>query len=644
MSHPDDGDIRLSQSTAPTLSDMLASGKMRRRTLLKSALGAGAAALFGQPLARKLASAAPSHAPLAFRELVNDYPDSPQVPSGYDMQVLLRWGDPIFRGAPDFDVRRQSAASQRQQFGYNNDFLSFMPRLQTRPEMSNRGLLCINHEYTIAHLMFPGLEKKTAVQKVSREQVDIEIAAHGHSVVEIYREGQEPWKINQNSIANRRIMADTPMKIAGPAAGHARMRTPADPTGNLVLGTFANCAGGWTPWGTILIAEENFNGYFMGDIPEGPEKVNHKRYGLGGKPWYGWGRFYERFATMKTPNEPNRFGWIVEYDPYNPNAMPVKRTSLGRFKHEGCTTVLNHDGRVVAYSGDDQRFDYLYKWVSKGKFNTKSRRANRDLLDDGTLYVAKFSDDYSVKWMPLVFGDGPLTPANGFRDQGEVLIETRRAADLLGATPMDRPEDVETNPVNGRVYVALTNNSKRKDGDVNKANPRAKNYDGQIMELVPPKKGNKVDHAALEHAWDMFIIAGDPQSGVGAWYPKAPSRNGWLSSPDNVTFDNAGRIWIATDGMNYRKPQVGDGLFAAETTGPDRGRTQRFFTAPKGAEVCGPMMNPDNTSLFLCVQHPGDDKGSSYYRPSTRWPDFGDSPPRPSVVVVTKKGGGVIGT
>jgi uncharacterized protein len=445
----------------------------------------------------------------------------------------------------------------------------------------------------------------------------------------------------------RRITLDTEMRIGGPAAGHDRMKTNADPTGTKVFGTINNCAGGKTPWGTALMAEENFHGYFGGELAaDSPESRNHERYGVPGTS-YAWWRSQDRFDLSKEPNEPNRYGWMVEYDLYDPNSLPVKRTALGRGKHEGATSVVNKDGRVVLYSGDDERFEYLYRFVTSGTFDPNNPEANRDLLDDGTLSVAKF-DENKVTWLPLVFGEGPLTAENGFENQADVLIETRRAADLLGATPMDRPEDVEPNPVNGRVYVMLTNNSRRKPEQVDAVNPRAENAHGQVVELIPPGgAGKDADHTADQFDWDFLLIAGDPKKPEsGAQYH--PDTEAWISSPDNCAFDNEGRIWISTDqGGAQAKNDIPDGMYACDLSGDGRAYIKFFFACPVGAEMCGPEFTPDGRTLFVAVQHPAemDDYVSTFENPVTRWPDFAEGvPPRPSLVAITKDDGGPIGS
>ncbi|MEE8424479.1 MAG: PhoX family phosphatase, partial [Elusimicrobiota bacterium] len=617
------------------IAEIVASRRIKRSVLLRSAISAGAALMLGGKLARRLEAASRTESSLGFPEIAHGLTDTHQIPPGYRTQVFLRWGDPLLKNAPKFDPKRQTPEAQAGQFGCNHDFCVYMPRPRSS-RSSRRGFLCINHEFTASHMMTPGFDTKTMAEKVTRRQVDIEIQAHGHSIADILRDGAV-WRL-MNSRYNRRITARTPIRLAGPAAGHARLKTSADPSGREVLGTLANCAGGTTPWGTVLIAEENFNEYFAGDPAGSSEAANHKRCGIPVKtPWYGWHRFYPRFNIEKEPHEPNRFGWMVEIDPYLPDRPPVKRTALGRFKHEAAQSAVSADGRVVLYMGDDERFEYLYKFVTKDRFQPRRRIRNRDLLDEGTLYAAKFEDSGTVRWLPLVHGQGALNASNGFRDQGDVLIETRRAADLAGATPLDRPEDVEVNPVTGRVYAAFSKNGKRRPAMLDAANPRAANLWGQILELRPPKTEKGVDHAALEHPWEMFIRAGDPRAGVGARYPNRPSKNGWLSNPDNLTFDKQGRIWITSDGMLDLNPPLAEGLYAADTAGPGRGRTRLFFNAPRGAEVSGPAFTPDNTTLFMSIQHPGTGPGANFDAPSTRWPDFDPAaPPRSAIVAVQK--------
>jgi len=620
-----------------------------RRALL-AALGAAAAATESRAQTRPLPAHSSGNTPdggpstLTFPELRHQFAEGDAVAEGYEIQTLIRWGDPILGDAGPFDVRRQSAEDQAKRFGYNNDYLDFMP-LPKGSRASDRGLLVSNHEYTNTTLMFPGLGTgRQARANASAAQVAIEGQAHGASVVEVRREGGR-WTYVKDSPLNRRITATTPMRISGPAAGHERMRTNADPTGMRVLGMLNQCAGGNTPWGTIVTTEENFNYYFAaGSTLDGPQREHLRRYGIAAQGVYGWSRHIDRFDVAKEPNEPNRFGWIVEFDPYDPGSVPVKRTALGRFKHECCNHAISADGRVAFYSGDDERFEFVYKFVTARAWTPNDPAANRDLLDDGVLHAGRFHADGRLEWLPLVFGQGALTEANGFRSQADVVIEARRAATLMGATPMDRPEDVEANPVTGRVYAMLTNNSRRGADRVDPANPRANNVHGHVVEMIPPGAGtDRVDHAATEARWALFLVAGAPGHDAGAQYHRATSGSGWLSCPDNCAFDGKGRIWISTDGAQSTS-SVADGLYAADTLGPGRALTRLFYQAPRGAEVCGPRFTPDDRTLFLAIQHPGEEGGSSFDRPSTRWPDFDPAmPPRPSVIAIVKKDGGAIG-
>jgi uncharacterized protein len=613
-------------STEPTIGEVIS-----RRTMLKGMAAGSAFGLFGCGTLSTASSSDPS-----FTEVPRSTGEGIQVPPGYNAQVLLRQGDPIKSGAPEYNPATQTGSDQEQQFGTDADFISYMP-LPYGSKNSTRGLLGINHENHRAAICFPGNPKQ-----LSRQQVEVQMAAQGFTVVEIAKEGNQ-WRVVKDSRYNRRISTNAPMRISGPAAGDARMRTSADPTGTRSFGTFNNCAGGTTPWGTMLTAEENFQNYFSGDAGKGPEAGARKRYGVSGKGRYAdWGRYFDRFNLDKEPNEPNRFGWIVEIDPYDPNHISVKRTALGRAAHECATHAVSHDGRVAIYSGDDARMEFVYKFVTEMPYDPKNREANRDLLDRGTLYVARFEANGKMRWLPLVFGQGPLTSANGFASQADVVIEARRAGTLVGATPMDRPEDVEPNPLTGNIYVVMTFNERRTAAQADAANPRAENKWGHIIEIVPPRVNGKPDHAATECDWGFFIVAGDPSKPEQrARYANPPSANGWVCAPDNVAFDPKGRIWISTDGQDDAAG-FNDSLYCAPTSGARRGATRCFFTAPEGSEVCGPEFTPDGKTLFISVQHPGE--GSTFDKPSTRWPDFrNDLPPRSAVIAVTKADGGEIG-
>ena len=621
---------------AATIGDVVAE-RLSRRGFLAGLGAASGLVLTGCATTRETDALGVGKPAFPFPELARGLDETHHVAEGHRADLLIRWGDPLFEDSPVFDPMNQSAAAQRRQFGYNNDFIGFIP-LEPGADGRRRGLLCVNHEYTSTNLMLPGVTAGYPAS-MTRELCEIEMAAHGGTVLEI-RETGDGWAPVIGSLYNRRITADTtPMQITGPAAGHARLQTAEDPTGTLASGTINNCAGGITPWGTYLMAEENFNGNFLGELPEGHRETdNHKRYGVP-SGWYQWGRFFDRYDVGKQPNEPNRFGWIVEVDPLDPASTPKKRTALGRFKHEGAESVVAPDGRVVVYSGDDQRFDYVYKFVTHGRFVPGDRAANMDLLDEGILYVARFDADGSVDWLPLVHGTGPLTQENGFASQADVVIEARRAGDLLGATPMDRPEDVEPDAKTGRVYVMLTNNERRTEAQIDPANPRAANLFGHIIEIIEPEG----DFTATRSRWEILVKCGDPSVPElgAAWNPQT-TENGWFAAPDNCAIDPAGRLWVSTDGNE--RTGAADGIWALETSGAGRGTGRHFFRCPAGAEMCGPRFNPEGDAFFLAVQHPGDTDGASFEAPGTRWPDFrADMPPRPSVVVVTKIGGGPVG-
>ncbi len=636
--HDDSDDLGVNPSRAPRLAALIEL-RLSRRDVLKGAM----AGLFGASGCAALPAGRASP-PLAFAEMPRSLDETHHVPAGYAPQVLVRWGDPIRGGGPAFRPGAQTADEQEVQFGMDNDFVAYLP-LPRGLRSSTHGLLCVNHERNSPQLAWAGMTAADAASKMTREQAAVEMASQGHTVLEVRRVADR-WTLVPDSRLNRRVTArSTAMRVAGPAAGHERMRTQADPSGTTIIGTLNNCAGGVTPWGTVLTAEENFHSYFLGDAGKGREAAAWKRYGVNGRGRYVWGRYFDRFNLDREPNEPNRFGWVVEIDPYDPQSMPVKRTTLGRCKHECATTAVSHDGRVAVYSGDDERMEYVYKFVTRRAFDPRNTAANRDLLDEGTLYVARFEASGRMLWLPLVHGEGPLTAANGFASQADVMIEVRRAADLLGATPMDRPEDVEAHPDTGRIYVVLTYNERRKPDERNPANPRGPNVHGHIVEIVPPLVNGRPDHTAEQCDWGFFLLGGDPKQPTHqAQYGGPVSDIGWLAAPDNVAFDPHGRIWIATDGQDDIA-SFADALYAAETDGPSRGVTRCFLTAPRGAEVCGPTFTPDGTTMFVAIQHPAEERDSTFDRPSTRWPDFKSGmPPRPSVLAITRSDGGEIGS
>lgn len=583
---------------------------------------------------------------LRFTPVAPNTADQVTIPSGYSQNVVIRWGDPILRGAPDFNPDKQTAKAQAGQFGYNNDFLSLLPLTGER----GRQVLVANHEYTDEILMFKGYDPA----KPTREQAEIAWAAHGLSVV-VVEEDRKSGKLTAvtRHQLNRRLTATSEFVLTGPAAGSDLLRTSADRTGSRVRGTLNNCAGGTTPWGTTLHGEENFNQYFANG-----SSATDLRYGIGtAATERKWELFDKRFDLKQEPNEAHRFGWVVELDPYDPDSTPKKRTALGRFKHEAAQPRLTADGRPVVYMGDDERFDYLYKFVSSKQMKKGGGRAahehNLTLLDEGTLYVAKLTGDSpagefdgtgklpndgefdgSGVWIPLATGDVSHVPG---MTADEVYVFTRLAGDKVGATKMDRPEDVEPSPRTGRVYVALTNNTDRgKAGKAgaDEANPRNANKHGHILELAE----NWDDPAGDGFAWRLFLVAGDPKDPATyfAGFPK--EKVSPISCPDNVAFDPHGNLWISTDGNALG---THDGLFGVATQGDRRGELKQFLTMPNGAETCGPIVQ--DRRVLVAVQHPGEIDGATVEKPASAWPDGPGKIVRPSVVSVWRKDGSDIG-
>ncbi|MEU5374793.1 PhoX family protein [Streptomyces sp. NPDC005968] len=637
-------------------------GALSRRSALRAAAvvtvatatGAATAVTVPQAAAATAGRHAGAHTTAArglrFAPVAPNTADAVTVPDGYRQNVVIRWGEPILRGAPAFDPENQTAAAQAGQFGYNNDFLALLPV----PGERGRRLLVANHEYTDEVLMFRGYDP----QNPTRRQVEVAWAAHGLSAV-VVEEDSRSGRLTAvpRHPLNRRVTATGAFRLTGPAAGSDLLKTSADPSGRKVLGTLNNCSGGTTPWGTTLHGEENFNQYFANG-----SSATDLRYGIGTSATERkWERFDRRFDLAQEPNEVHRFGYVVEFDPYDPGSTPRKHTALGRFKHEAATVRLTDDGRPVVYSGDDERFDYFYKFVGSKRMrhgNSRSAREhNLSLLEEGTLYVAKLTGDSpatdidgggklpgdgefdgSGTWIPLATATahGAMSHVEGM-SADEVFVFTRLAGDKVGATKMDRPEDIQPSPHTGKVYVVLTNNTNRgKAGSpaADEANPRSGNKHGHILELT--ERHNRAESTSF--AWSLFLVAGDPSdpSTYFAGFPKG--RVSPISCPDNVAFDPHGNLWISTDGN-----QLGshDGLFGVATRGERRGELKQFLTVPKGAETCGPVI--EDRRVLVAVQHPGELDGATVEKPASAWPDGPGRIVRPAVVAVWRADGCDIG-
>ncbi|TBO30035.1 PhoX family phosphatase [Aquabacterium lacunae] len=738
MSHPTN-DLTLAESTAPGIREVLDQVQTHRRQFLKTGLSASALASAGgltlgglvssvqaAPVAPSLGFAGMGFAnvPANTRALnaslggsATAVVDRVTVPAGYTAQLLVAWGDPIMPGGTAFTgTASETAAQQARQFGMHNDGMHFFPFTGASGTLlSDRGVICVNNEYTHEQILFPDGPNLSGgnytLEKTRKSQ-----NAHGVSVVEVRRiNGQ--WSVVKNSPYGRRITANTFCRVSGPAAGHALLKakahtitdTATTPTGGLTDGTYAygtinNCAHGMTPWGTYLTCEENWNGNFGSTSPVSTSvsteigKLN-RRYGLSaGGFGYNWHVNDPRFDLNLNPMEPHLFGWVVEIDPFNPRAVPVKRTALGRFKHESAQYVVDANQRIAFYMGDDERNEYIYKFVCAGAYNPTNKAANRDLLDSGVLYVARFDANLTGQWLALEPGtvgvdgvalrDNPnFAGANDAEVKAKILVKTRMAADAVGATMMDRPEWTGARPRIGgfqeiEVYCTLTNNSQRgtnngsqpytnpTDGSgasgaarpaIDAANPRANNVHGHIIRWR--EAGQSV--TATTFSWDLFVQAGDvatsktPNSSNDFKGNIIDSPNGSADygAPDGLWFDDFGRLWVQTD-------QVGDGSGDFVNIGsnvmvccdPNTGETRRFLTSPNRCEVTGVTMTPDGRTLFVGIQHPGEDATAANPTQFSNWPQNqwrveadGVTPlpagrPRSGVVVITKDDGGLIGS
>ena len=617
-------------------------GLSRRRFIGMGTLAGAALFLAGGPLARSALAQAVGTANqsplLGFQNLPAATADTITLPPGYEAKVLISWGQPLDTNGPAFKPRgRNSAAEQLLQFGDNNDGMSFFPW----PDDPNRALMAINNEYVNYRYLLAHGGLPASAEDVLKAQ-----SAEGVTVIEV-RQQEGEWRFQPGSPYNRRIHANTPISVSGPARGHDLLKTAADPLGVDVRGTFQNCSSGQTPWGTYLTCEENFTDCFGSSDANFAFTPDQKRFSVKHASVENeWHRFDERFDISRHPNELNRHGWIVEIDPFDPKSTPIKRTALGRFKHENAALATSRDGRVVVYMGDDERGEFIYKFVTRDRLDPNNTEANRHILDHGTLYVARYDEGDGDRehpkgrgeWIPLVHGQGGLDEANGFASQADVLIRARQAGTLVGATRMDRPEWIAVSPKDGQVYCTLTNNSKRgEDGQpVGGPNPRPNNLYGQILRW----REQDDDAAAAHFEWDLFIIAGNPAAHPDTPNAGSPEINAdnMFNSPDGLGFDPSGRLWVLTDGKYSNKGDyVGMGNNQMLCADPNSGEIRRFMVGPVGCEVTGLAFAPDYRTMFVGIQHPGEEGGSTF-------PDHQpDGTPRSSVMVITRTDGGVIG-
>ncbi|RAZ56508.1 PhoX family protein [Campylobacter hyointestinalis] len=570
---------------------------------------------------------------IGFEQIAISTDDDFKVAKGYSAKVLVKWSDPIFSHAKEFDESKNIdddyVKNANFVFGDDADGQKYFAI-----NGSKEGLLVTNNEYVNPELMFNHNGKNMSANDIKYQQNSL-----GVTILNIKRDGSNFYKYKIDSKYNRRINANTPILITGEAKGDDALKTATDPKGELVFGTLNNCGCGKTPWGTYLTCEENFDDFFGSKDSKFMPSKSFERYGIKAKgSVYAWHLFDDRFDIKATPNEANRFGWVVEIDPFDPKSMPKKRTSLGRFKHENCEVVVDKFDNVVAYSGDDENNEFVYKFVAKNKFDRTNLKANLDILEFGTLYVAKFEGEFGefkgrLKWIELTFGKNGLTKENGFISQADILIRAREAASFVGATPMDRCEWISKDPNSEFLYATFTNNKVRQEVDA--ANPRAKNKYGQILKWAP-KNG---DHANGDFSWEIFILAGNPKIKDGLYKGSNNiNLNNMFNSPDGLAFDKDGRLWIATDGSYSNTGDYEDmGNNQLLCADPYSGEVKRFATGPRACELTGIAFSDDYKTMFISVQHPGEELKGSH------WPEGGSHTPKSAVVMITKDDGGIIG-
>ena len=711
VSEYDDNEI-VNHSSNPHMDTILAA-RLSRRGALKGGIGATTAALLGGVGLSACGGSdddtpAPAPAPtpksLNFAAVAKTNADTVSVPAGYQVSILHALGDPMMFGDTSWsDAGTETAESYDRRIGDGHDgmyYFGLSDDGKFDANRSDRGLLCVNHEYVVApYGLHPAGSTKVGDQRPA-DEVEKEIRAHGVSVVEVKRKsGSNDMEMVRGSKYNRRVTSATEMDFGGPAAGNAKLVNKLSPDGKLAFGMNNNCANGYTPWGTYLTCEENYLnviGRAAGDDEQrsASEIVALKRYGLpaGRKNPYGWdtpdGEQYQRWnskvsgasAAEDHRNSFNTFGWVVEIDPFRPESKPVKRSALGRFNHEGAWPAPARAGEpIVIYSGDDARNEYVFKFVSDAKWDPKDLNGGTAVgakyLDKGKLYAAKFNDDGTGQWLELTHGKNGIDDKNTlypFADQGDVVMHCRLAADFMGATKMDRPEWGGVNPLNNEVYMTMTNNNTRTAENVNAANPRKGNTNGHIIRWK--ENGGQ---AGTSFEWDVYLF-GAREDGSQSENLSGLTAVNDFSSPDGLYFDQRngqtdGLLWIQTDDGAYTDVtncmmlaalpgHVGDGGKIKTREGqetimgakPTDANVRRFLVGPFDCEITGVVVTPDGKTLFFNVQHPGEDKADFTTNTFTsHWPGnqapasdalhHGHKRPRSATVVVTRTDGGTIG-
>lgn len=715
------GQDSISKNNSNSLSiEEIIESRVSRRTLIKGSLALVAGSFLGlnstaHASSKNSISNAVANALLDFNPVPKNLNDVVTIPEGYSVDVLYRLGDPINNFTSeykndgtdtDFNNRAGDHHDGMFYFGMNDE--------GTAKDLnnSNRGLLCMNHE-NITEIFLHTENEWDNYDRTSRTaaQIDKEVSAHGVSVIEIKKD-KNGFNLNKNSVFNKRITAQTPIDINGPLQNHDLVKTKYSKDGSQTRGTLNNCASGLTPWGTYLTCEENWAGYFKRSnstlLSDKKAASTQNRY-MGSKESdgsYGWANsktnndLYDRWniipnakqANEDYRNAANTFGWVVEIDPFNPTMTPRKRTALGRMGHEGAMPGNVKEGEpLVYYMGDDSKGEYVYKYVSRLKWNEKDRNGGLDIgnkyLDDGKLFVAKFNEDGSGEWLELSMSNEDIKSYKkySFDDLGDLLVNTRHAADAVGATPMDRPEWAGVHPNTGDIYVTLTNNSKRGNSmqldasnpryysDTKNSSSRDGNVNGQIMRIQELEN----NASASSFNWDIYLFGAQADANGNINISKLTDDNDF-SSPDGLYFSQAskGLMWLQTDDSAYTdvsncmmlaalpgKHNDGENKQITNKNVPTNNNQdetittkvgaeastknlKRFLVGPKECEITGIAETPDGKTIFVNIQHPGektkDLKNASLY--GSNWPDKGTARPRSATVVITKNDNGIVGS